>query len=76
MKRLLTSTMAVLLLLALAGASGVRDGTVMAAGDGVLRLDLRTAVELAYEGNVELLLAKQEVERARLGLEQVRAVGA
>lgn len=74
MKRLLTSTMAVLLLLALAGASGVRDGTVMAAGDGVLRLDLRTAVELAYEGNVELLLAKQEVERARLGLEQVRAL--
>src|SRR5690606_15988498 len=42
--------------------------------DDVLHLDLRLAIELAYENNVELLLARLELERAQLGLEQVRAL--
>lgn len=42
--------------------------------DDVLHLDLRSAIELAYENNVELLLARLELERAQLGLEQVRAL--
>lgn len=75
MKRLLTPSTALLLLLALGGALFFARGPVMAAaGDDVLSLDLRTAIELAHEANVELLLAEQELARARLGLEQVRAM--
>ena len=50
------------MLLALGGAS-CRPGAAAAAGGDVMHLDLRAAVELAYEANVELLLAEQELEK-------------
>lgn len=94
MKRLLTPTVAVMLLalavvFAVAGgvATAADDAAVAAgdeataandaataAGDDMLRLDLRTAVELAHASNVDLLLAEHDVESARLGLEQVQAM--
>lgn len=76
MKRLLTPTLAVMMMLVMGGVFVVAGETVTASsGDAdVVHLDLRAAIELAYQGNVELLLAEQEVESARLGLEQVRAL--
>ncbi len=74
MNRLLTKKAALLLLLALVGLLTAAHGPAAASGDDALFLDLRTAVELARQANVELLLAQQELERARLGLRQVRAM--
>lgn len=73
MKRVLTTTIVAVLMLALGGAFAAPEFAA-ANGDDVMHLDLQTAVELAYENNVELLLAEQEVASARLGLEQVRAL--
>ena len=74
MNRLLTKKAALLLLLALVGLLTAAHGPAAPRGDDALFLDLRTAVELARQANVELLLAQQELERARLGLRQVRAM--
>lgn len=76
MKRWLLWTTAVMLMLALGSGFVAANATVTAAGDdgGIVYLDLRTAIDLAQEANVELLLAEYEVESARLGLEQVRAL--
>ena len=74
MKRFAATNTAWLVLLALGGALLSAPAPAAAAGGHVLALDLRAAVELAYEANVELLLAELELEKARLGLQQVRAL--
>lgn len=48
-------------------------GTAAAVRDGV-RLTLQEAVDLALQHNVELLQGEVQVETARIGLEQVRAM--
>lgn len=62
----------------LVGAAAVPAlGGGLAAAEGepaVVRLDLRQAVDLALEHNVELLLAREEVEAARVGLAQAQAM--
>lgn len=72
MKRWSKPTTILLFLGALAAALACAGDA--AAEDQVLYLDLRTAVELAHANNVELKLAELELEKARLGLEQVRAL--
>lgn len=72
MKRWSKPTTILLFLGALAAALACAGDA--AAEDQVLYLDLRTAVELAHANNVELKLAELELEKARLGLEQVRAM--
>src|SRR5690606_33710465 len=74
MKRFAATNTAWLVLLALGGALLSAPAPAAAAVGHVLALDLRAAVELAYEANVELLLAELELEKARLGLQQVRAL--